>query len=240
MTLFLIFAASVLAGSAFFVGLEFGALRERAEWEDHLSLPPPADEEIPQLPEHAASAGPYRTPGQPLALPPARRPGLFSSTPEFGLTDMFKHSRHYGAGLDIYMANNSEMVAQVDMVRAMNELQKYLLARQRFQSKPDELQQLFLAIVRERNSQNDVKIILAYLQDRSYTYSFHYTLVWALGEVWPPNGKVLRQLNSDKSYGQLQPGNNMDAEKRIREKAAEIIDRWKERDEVAVTVAMCE
>ncbi len=244
MTLLFIMIVATLAGGAFYIGMEYGAFRERSEREDRLSLPPPAGEKILQLPKNASGGGPYRSPDKPLSLPPPRRRGLFEDPPELGLTDLFKHARHYGTNLVIYMANNSEMVAQVDMGRATNELERYLRTRNRFQLDLDELQNLYVAIVRERNSTKDIKLVLARLQEESSStrihYSMRYTLVFALGEVWPPSGEVIRQLNAETRFQTEHDGRNEDAERRIRQTAEQIIHHWKQRDEVAVTIAMCE
>lgn len=239
--IFLFFVVTAGVGIAtFYLGMGFGELKERQEWESRLALPPPHEDPPLGLPEHAGDGGPYRTPEQPLFLPPPKKRGWFSGAPQLGLSDIFKHFRRCGASMDIYFANNSEMAAEVDFALVLNELEKYLTSRNLFEPELDEMQRLFIALVRERNYQSDADMLVARLKGAVSVYSMPYTMVWALGEIWPPTGATLRQINQQRRYCINKPGNNEDAEKHIREKAKEIFAAWKERDEVAVTMAMCE
>ncbi len=236
-----ILGLAIIAGSSFYFGMGFGEWKERREWENRLILPPPPDENLPpELPEHAGEDGPYRTPELPVLLPPPKSRGLFGDMPNLGLSDIFKHFRHYGAPMEIYFANNSEMLWEIDFALVLNELEKYLRVRNVYNEEADEMQRLFLSLVHERNYQPDADIISARLNKDGDSYSMHLTLVCALGGIWPPSSNTLRQINQQKRYGFDEAGSNKRAEKDIRSLADEIFLGWKKRDEVAVTLAMCE
>lgn len=228
-----------LGASAFYMGREYGQFKERRQWENRLALPPPPEDgEPPQLPENVGECGPYRTSQPPVVmkLPPRRR-GLFSEEKVINLTELFRHYRFYGASAEQFIVDNSSYVQILDIQKSLSELLTYIETRNTFLEDLDELQELFVAAISERNSQEDARLLAQFLDGGPHTYSSRLTILAALGRIWPPNRHVISAVR-----GQIHLNNcrNKHAQEIIRQKAVDVFNEWYERDPVAVTLAMCE
>ncbi|MFH1047221.1 MAG: hypothetical protein V1738_02860 [Patescibacteria group bacterium] len=243
--LLVLLAAAVLSSGAFHVGRRYGSLLERASWEDKLAqLPPSSEESPPLLPENAGENGPYRTSEPPMiavSAPLFNCHWPFVRSPiKLGLTDMFLSCRQYGAAdPEIFFRQNPQILALLDLGHTLSELETYLSTRNDFRIELDELQQVFLALVRVRQSSADVDSIMQLLNGDISGYSMNYTLIKALGEIWPPTGDMIRLMKDYQKWRKNMNNQNQEAIEHIRQTATNILATWRQRDEALFIVTMC-